>query len=81
MVLVREPSRTPFLFGRKANLGTDPDNPKDMPSEFVLRRVFESFGDVRCVDIPSTDRYRSQMSKTGVNSLQPASSMVFVMQV
>lgn len=35
------------------------DNAK--PSESIFKRIFEKFGDVRCVDIPICDPYRSQM--------------------
>ena len=31
---------------------------KDKPSEYVLKKVFETFGEVRCVDIPMLDPYR-----------------------
>lgn len=31
------------------------------PSESIFKRIFEKFGDVRCVDIPICDPYRSQM--------------------
>ncbi|KAK3924041.1 A-kinase anchor protein 17A [Frankliniella fusca] len=33
----------------------------DKPSEYVFKKVFEQFGEVRCVDIPMLDPYRSQM--------------------
>ncbi|KAK6173370.1 hypothetical protein SNE40_016836 [Patella caerulea] len=42
---------------------------KDKPSENVLRRVFEVFGEVRCVDIPMLDPYRKEIiaaTKPGV---------------
>uniref|UniRef100_F1L0B1 A-kinase anchor protein 17A n=1 Tax=Ascaris suum TaxID=6253 RepID=F1L0B1_ASCSU len=32
-----------------------------LPSERLLKRVFEQFGKVRCVDIPACDAYRKQM--------------------
>ncbi|KAL4230589.1 anchor protein 17A [Mactra antiquata] len=35
---------------------------KDKPSEDVLKRVFNQFGDIRCVDIPMLDPYRKEMS-------------------
>lgn len=40
------------------------------PSEAILRRVFETFGEVRCVDIPMIDHYRTEMSgkNSGVRS-------------
>ena len=31
---------------------------QDKPSEYVLKKVFETFGEVRCVDIPMLDPYR-----------------------
>lgn len=35
------------------------------PSEYIFRKVFETFGEVRYVDVPCTDPYRSRMrSKT-----------------
>ncbi|ELU01381.1 hypothetical protein CAPTEDRAFT_44731, partial [Capitella teleta] len=34
----------------------------DKPSEAVLRKVFETFGEVRCVDIPTLDPYRKEMT-------------------
>lgn len=38
---------------------------KDKPCEQVLRRVFEGFGEIRCVDIPMLDPYRKEMSMSG----------------
>lgn len=35
---------------------------KDKPCEQVLRRVFEGFGEIRCVDIPMLDPYRKEMT-------------------
>ena len=31
---------------------------KDKPSEFVLKKVFQTFGEIRAVDIPALDPYR-----------------------
>lgn len=44
------------------------DHPK--PSENIFKRIFEKFGDVRCVDIPICDPYRGQMKSnmTGLKS-------------
>ncbi|XP_069695440.1 A-kinase anchor protein 17A [Periplaneta americana] len=33
----------------------------DIPSEYLFRKVFEVFGEVRCVDIPAADPYRNKM--------------------
>ena len=30
----------------------------DKPSEFVLKKAFQAFGDIRIVDIPMLDPYR-----------------------
>ncbi|GAB0086659.1 uncharacterized protein DMENIID0001_007600 [Sergentomyia squamirostris] len=43
------------------------DNPK--PSESIFKRIFEKFGDVRCVDIPICDPYRPKM-KTHLTGLK-----------
>ena len=31
---------------------------KDKPSEYVLKKVFQTFGEIRALDIPSLDPYR-----------------------
>ena len=31
---------------------------KDRPSEYVLKKVFGTFGEIRCIDIPILDPYR-----------------------
>ncbi|KAK3099233.1 hypothetical protein FSP39_001309 [Pinctada imbricata] len=40
---------------------------KDQPCEHLVRRIFETYGEVRCIDIPMLDHYRKEMisSKTG----------------
>ncbi|XP_064637629.1 A-kinase anchor protein 17A-like isoform X2 [Lineus longissimus] len=44
------------------------DHNKGKPSEYILKKVFETFGDVRCVDIPMLDPYRKEMTtKTAVS--------------
>ncbi|XP_014664342.1 PREDICTED: A-kinase anchor protein 17A-like [Priapulus caudatus] len=35
---------------------------KDRPSDFILRQVFSTFGEVRCVDIPCLDPYRREIT-------------------
>ncbi len=35
---------------------------KDKPSEYMLRKVFENFGEIRCVDIPMLDPYRKEVA-------------------
>lgn len=45
----------------RPNKGKD-NRTKNEPSEFVLRRVFETFGEVRCVDIPQIDPSRASSS-------------------
>ena len=36
----------------------------DKPSEFVLKKAFSSFGDIRIVDIPMLDPYRQKVNKS-----------------
>lgn len=43
---------------------------KDRPSEQVVKRVFENFGEVRCLDIPMLDPYRKEMTAVKSNGLQ-----------
>ena len=38
------------------------DQDKDKPSEYVVKKVFETYGDIRCVDIPMLDPYRKEMT-------------------
>ena len=40
---------------------------KTQPSEYMLRKVFETFGEVRCVDIPMLDPYRKENNGFGAN--------------
>ena len=35
----------------------------DKPSDFILKKAFEGFGDIRYVDIPSLDKHRLAMSE------------------
>ena len=39
------------------------DKDKDKPSEYILKKVFETFGEIRCVDIPMLDPYRRETSQ------------------
>lgn len=50
------------------------DGEKDKPSEAVLRKVFETFGEVRCVDIPMLDPYRKEMTMSAPTSVQSFST-------
>jgi hypothetical protein len=36
---------------------------KDKPSEYVLKKVFAMFGDIRTIDIPMLDPYRCRSSQ------------------
>lgn len=51
----------------------------DKPSEYVLRKVFETFGEVRCVDIPSIDPYRNRMKAhiSGIKMFSHHQNIVF----
>lgn len=49
------------------------------PSEYILRKVFEVFGEVRCVDIPMLDPFRSQMKPhiSGIKMFSNNQNMIF----
>ena len=36
----------------------------DKPSDFVLKKAFSTFGDIKVVDIPMLDDYRHKMKKS-----------------
>lgn len=40
------------------------DKDRDVPSEFIIRKVFETFGEIRCVDVPVLDSYRKEMTSS-----------------
>jgi arginine/serine-rich splicing factor 17 len=52
---------------------------RDVPSEFIVRKVFETFGDVRCVDIPMLDPYRKEMTvpKSSIQTFSFGQDIVF----
>ncbi|RZF42976.1 hypothetical protein LSTR_LSTR013302 [Laodelphax striatellus] len=54
---------------------TDPSK----PSEYILKKVFEQFGEVRCVDIPLVDPYRRRMKSqiAGISMFSHSQSAVF----
>ncbi|XP_046401346.1 A-kinase anchor protein 17A [Ischnura elegans] len=37
---------------------------RDMPSDYIFKKVFEAFGEVRVVDIPMLDPFRNEMKNT-----------------
>lgn len=41
------------------------DKDKDKPSEYILKKVLESYGAIRCVDIPMLDPYRKEVIASG----------------
>lgn len=49
------------------------------PSEYILRKVFEVFGEIRCVDIPMLDPFRSQMKAhiSGIKMFSNNQNMIF----
>ena len=47
----------------------DTDQSNEMPSEYILKKVFETFGEVRCVDIPMLDPYRKEI-QTSCGTIQ-----------
>ena len=42
---------------------------RTQPSEYILRKVFETYGEVRCVDIPMLDAYRKDNGQTDINAI------------
>lgn len=42
---------------------SDKHHDPDKPSEKILRHVFETYGEIRCCDIPMLDPYRKDMNK------------------
>eukprot|EP00096_Caligus_rogercresseyi_P008316 TRINITY_DN2694_c0_g2_i1.p1 TRINITY_DN2694_c0_g2~~TRINITY_DN2694_c0_g2_i1.p1 ORF type:complete len:425 (+),score=121.92 TRINITY_DN2694_c0_g2_i1:52-1326(+) len=52
---------------------------RDKPSEYVLRKVFSAFGEVRVVDIPLLDPYRDKMkgSISGIKTFSFGQDLVF----
>ncbi|XP_013389923.1 A-kinase anchor protein 17A-like [Lingula anatina] len=54
------------------------DENKDKPSEYILKKVMETFGEVRCVDIPMLDPYRREMSnKAGIQTFSFGQDITF----
>ncbi|XP_026677091.1 A-kinase anchor protein 17A-like [Diaphorina citri] len=51
----------------------------NQPSEAMLRRVFQNYGDIREVDIPINDPYRAQMKPyiSGMTLFSHAQSLIF----
>jgi len=51
----------------------------DKPSEFVLKKAFSTFGEVRIVDIPMLDPYRHKMKKgvAGIKTFSFGQDLVF----
>jgi len=51
----------------------------DKPSEFVLKKAFATFGDVRIVDIPMLDPYRQKMTSevSGIRTFSFGEDLIF----
>ena len=51
----------------------------DKPSDFVLKKAFSTFGDVKIVDIPMLDPYRHKMKKSvaGMKTFSFGQDLVF----
>ncbi|CAB3372028.1 Hypothetical predicted protein [Cloeon dipterum] len=48
------------------------------PSEYIFRKVFESYGEVRYVDVPCIDPYRSRMkNKSGIKTFSFDDGVMF----
>lgn len=56
-----------------------PLDEKPIPSEKLFRRIWENYGDVRAVDIPLADPYRTQMQSSiaGIKTFTFSSDAVF----
>ncbi|CAL8100746.1 unnamed protein product [Orchesella dallaii] len=56
-----------------------PLDEKPIPSEKLFRRIWETFGDVRSIDIPIADPYRTQMQSSiaGIKTFTFSSDSVF----
>ncbi|KAL8617041.1 hypothetical protein ACOMHN_014212 [Nucella lapillus] len=48
-------------FSKHAQKDSQSTEPKLRPSEEILQKVFETFGEVRCIDIPMLDPYRKEI--------------------
>ena len=53
------------------------DQDKDKPSEYILKKVFESFGDIRCVDIPMLDPYRKETATGAIQTFNFGQDLTF----
>lgn len=42
---------------------------KDIPNEYIIRKVFETFGEVNCLDVPILDPYRKEI-QSGNGAIQ-----------
>jgi len=51
----------------------------DKPSEFVLKKAFSTFGDIRIVDIPMLDPYRQKMTSevSGIRTFSFGEDLIF----
>lgn len=51
----------------------------DKPSDFVLKKAFSTFGDIKIVDIPMLDPYRHKMKKSvsGMKTFSFGQDLVF----
>lgn len=56
---------TKWFFDQKSRDGVA----KDKPSEYVLKKVFATFGEIRAIDIPLLDPYR-QLMKSSISGIQ-----------
>ena len=51
----------------------------DKPSDYVLKKAFSTFGDIKVVDIPMLDPYRHKMKKSvsGLKTFSFGQDLVF----
>lgn len=50
---------------------SDVNNKELKPCEAIVRKVFQTFGEIRCLDIPMLDPYRKEVGKIIPNLLKP----------
>ena len=53
------------------------DKDKDKPSEYIVRKIFESFGEVRELDIPALDPYRKEMNTGTIQTFTFGQDLTF----
>lgn len=53
------------------------DKEKDKPSEYIFRKVLETFGEVRAIDMPMLDPYRKEMNTGTIQTFTFGQDLTF----